>query len=61
MVLGCELVAAVRALRIDPERTPGPRLLAAYEAAAAVLGEERTDRPFDADLEAAVRLVESGL
>ena len=31
-----------------------------YDAAAAVLGEDRSDRPFSDDLAAAVRLVESG-
>ena len=61
VVLGCELVAAVRALRMDPGRAPGRGLREVYDAAAAVLDEERSDRPFDADLAAAVRLVEGGL
>jgi histidine ammonia-lyase len=61
VVLGCELVAAVRALRMDPERVPGPALRPVYDAAAGALGEERADRPFDDDLAAAVRLVEGGL
>jgi histidine ammonia-lyase len=61
VVLGCELVAAVRALRMDPERAPGPALQGVYDEAADALGEERADRPFDDDLAAAVRLVESGL
>ena len=61
VVLGCELVAAVRALRIDPDRLPrhtGPRGL---RGAAAVLNDDRADRPFNDDLAAAVRLVEAGL
>ena len=61
VVLGCELIAAVRALRMDPRRSPGPGLRDTYAAAAAVLGEERSDRPFDEDLASAVHLVEGGL
>jgi histidine ammonia-lyase len=60
VVLGCELVAAVRALRMDPDRLPDSPVRTAYDAAAAVLGEERADRPFDDDLRAAVRLVRDG-
>ena len=61
VVLGCELVAAVRAIRMDPARTPGGPLRAVFERAAAELGEERADRPMTGDLEAAVRLVANGL
>lgn len=61
VVLGCELVAAVRALRMDPGRLPDGPLREVYDAAAVVLGEERTDRPLDDDLAAAVHLVEGGL
>ena len=61
VVLACELVAAVRALRLDPSRLPTSPVRHVYDAAAAVLGEERADRPFDDDLVAAVRLVEHGL
>ena len=61
VVLGCELVTAVRALRMDPDRLPDSPLRAVYDAAAAVLSEERADRPFDDDLAAAVRLVSAGL
>jgi histidine ammonia-lyase len=61
VVLACELVAAVRALRMDPERLPTSPVRAVYDAAAAVLGEDRADRPFSDDLTAAVRLVEGGL
>ena len=60
VVLGCELIAAVRALRMDPDRLPDTPVRAAYDAAAAVLSEDRSDRPFSDDLAAAVRLVESG-
>ncbi|MDX6302207.1 MAG: histidine ammonia-lyase [Nocardioidaceae bacterium] len=61
VVLGCELVAAVRALRTDPDRLPRSPLRAVYDAAAAVLDEARADRPLSDDLAAAVRLVEGGL
>jgi histidine ammonia-lyase len=61
VVLACELVAAVRALRLDPDRLPTSPVRQVYDAAAAVLDEERADRPFDDDLAAAVRLVEGGL
>jgi histidine ammonia-lyase len=62
IVLGCELVAAVRALRTDPERLPatGP-LREVYDGVAGQLGEERADRPLDDDLAAAVAMVEKGL
>src|ERR687889_1300390 len=46
VVLGCELVAAVRALRMDPTRLPDSPLRRVYRAATDVLSEERTDRPF---------------
>jgi histidine ammonia-lyase len=61
VVLGCELIAAVRALRMDPDRLPTTPVRQVYDAAAAVLDEERSDRPFTDDLAAAVRLVEAGL
>jgi histidine ammonia-lyase len=60
VVLGCELVAAVRALRMDPDRLPRSPLRDVYDEAAAVLDEDRADRPFDDDLAAAVRLVRGG-
>lgn len=62
VVLGCELLAAVRALRMDPDRVPasGP-LREVFDTAAAVLGADRTDRPLTDDLGAAVRLVQQGL
>ena len=61
VVLGCELIAAVRALRTDPDRLPDSPVRGVFDRAAAVLDEERQDRPFSDDLAVAVRLVESGL
>jgi histidine ammonia-lyase len=61
LVLGCELVTVVRALRMDPVRLPDSPLRAVYAAAAAVLSEERSDRPFDEDLAVAARLVADGM
>jgi len=61
VVLGCELVAAVRALRSDPDRLPRSPVREVYRRASAVLDGDRADRPFDDDLAAAVRLVEAGL
>ena len=61
VVLACELVAAVRALRMDPGRLPGGPLREVFDKAAAVLGEDRADRPLTDDLTAAVQLVEQGL
>jgi len=62
VVLGCELVAAVRALRMDPARLPGSGPLRdLYDAASAVLDDDRADRPLTDDLAAAVRLVQQGL
>src|SRR3954464_7948469 len=54
VVLGCELVAAVRALRMDPDRQPlTGALRAVFDSVAGRLSEERADRPFDDDLAAA--------
>jgi histidine ammonia-lyase len=61
LVLGCELVTVVRALRMDPVRLPDSPLRAVYDTAAAVLSEERSDRPFDEDLAVAARLVADGM
>jgi len=61
VVLGCELVAAVRALRTDPGRLPDAPVRDVFETAAAELDDDRRDRTFDDDLAAAVRLVENGL
>jgi histidine ammonia-lyase len=62
VVLGCELIASVRALRMDHEREPrsGP-LREVYDVVASQLSDQRADRPFDEDLVAAVRLVDDGL
>jgi histidine ammonia-lyase len=61
IVLGCELVAAVRAIRMDPDRAPAGPLREVFETAAAVLAEDRVDRPLTDDLAVAVRLVVQGL
>lgn len=61
VVLACELVAAVRALRADPERIPGPTLRSVFDAAAAVLNADRLDRPLGEDVERAMALIRLGL
>ncbi len=61
VVLGCEMVAAVRAIRMEPERLPDGPLRGVFETCAAVLAEDRVDRSLADDLAAAVRLVEQGL
>ena len=61
VVVACELVAAVRALRADPDRLPSSPVRAVFEAAASVLDDDRLDRPLGGDVEQAVRLVEQGL
>jgi histidine ammonia-lyase len=61
VVLGCELLAAVRAIRMDPDRLPRGPVQDVFERAAAVLDEERADRPLSDDLARAVRLVEQGI
>ncbi|MGK5553001.1 aromatic amino acid ammonia-lyase [Actinomadura kijaniata] len=50
IALGCELVAAVRALRMQGRAPAGGPLRAAYDVAAAVLDERVEDRPLDADI-----------
>lgn len=60
VVVACELVAAVRALRADPSRLRGT-LRGVFEAAAGVLDEDRLDRPLGGDVARAVRLVRQGL
>jgi histidine ammonia-lyase len=57
IVLGCELVAAVRALRLRGTRPGGPGLAAAFELADGVLPTATADRPLDADLTAALGLL----
>ncbi len=61
VVLGCELVAAVRALRMAPDRLPGGPLREVFDRTAALLGEDHADRPLTDDLTSAVGLVEEGL
>jgi histidine ammonia-lyase len=61
VVLGCELLTVVRALRMDPGRLPDSPVRSVYDAAATVLSDERSDRPFDDDLAAAAQLVQQGL
>ena len=57
-VLACELAAAVRVLRMqDRAPAPGGPLRAAFDAADAVLDPRTADRPLDADLAAAERLL----
>jgi len=57
VVLACELVAAVRALRLK-DRTPGPgQLRGAYETAAGRLDPATEDRPLDADVQAATAVL----
>jgi len=48
--LGCELVAAVRALRMQGRAPAGGPLKAAYDLAAASLDERVDDRPLDSDI-----------
>src|SRR5262249_12450331 len=57
IVLGCELVAAVRALRLHADRAGGRGLAAAFELADAVLPASTADRPLDSDLTAAQGLL----
>src|SRR5215831_5462517 len=57
IVLGCELVAAVRALRLRGTQPGGPALAAAFELAAGVLPADTADRALDSDLTAAQGLL----
>jgi histidine ammonia-lyase len=57
IVLCCELVAAVRALGMR-DRLPAPgRLRAGYHLVARALDPRTEDRPLDADVDAADRLL----
>ncbi len=56
-LLAAELVAAVRALRLAPERLTTGTLAEAYHLAADVLSPELTDRPLDTDLTRAADLL----
>ncbi|MGD0686426.1 MAG: aromatic amino acid ammonia-lyase [Streptosporangiaceae bacterium] len=57
IVLACELVAAVRALRLRGLRPAGPALAEAFELAAGALPADTSDRPLDGDLSTAQRLL----
>ncbi len=57
IVLACELVAAVRALRLSGTRPPTPGLAGALGAAISALPPGTADRALDTDLEAAQRLL----
>jgi histidine ammonia-lyase len=57
IVLACELVAAVRALRLRSLRPGSPVLAMAFELAAAALPADTSDRPLDADLAIAQALL----
>jgi histidine ammonia-lyase len=55
--LGCELVAAVRALRMQGRAPSGGPLRAAADLAGAVLDPRVEDRPLDTDIAAAADLL----
>lgn len=57
-VLACELVGAVRVLRMQRRGPAGGPLRAAFDRAAAVLDPRTTDRPLDGDLAAADGLLD---
>lgn len=57
-VLACELLAAVRALRLRPARPAGRQLARLFRLAEARLPDDGTDRPLDGDLAIAERIVE---
>ncbi|WP_443330209.1 hypothetical protein [Streptomyces sp. 8N706] len=59
LVLGCEPVAAVRALcRRDPPARPGPPVGRAYRTAAEVLAPDLRDRPLTDDVTAAAGVLD---
>ncbi|WP_083950808.1 aromatic amino acid ammonia-lyase [Actinomadura rubrobrunea] len=55
--LGCELVAAVRALRLQGRTPAGGPLKSAFDMSAAVLDPRVEDRPLDTDIAAAADLL----
>jgi histidine ammonia-lyase len=57
IVLACELIAAVRALRLRGLRPPGAALGDAFERASGVLPSDTSDRPLDGDLAVAQGLL----
>jgi histidine ammonia-lyase len=58
VVLACELVAAIRALRLRDTRPAGRALGRVFDRADAVLPESVADRPLDGDLAAAEELLD---
>jgi len=56
-VLACELVAAVRALRMQRRAPAGALLRDAFEMADAVLDPRTSDRPLDGDLSAGTAIL----
>jgi histidine ammonia-lyase len=57
IVLACELVAAVRALRLGGVRPDAAPLAEAFDQAAGVLPADTADRPLDDDLALGERLL----
>lgn len=57
VILGCTLLAAVRALRMRGEKPVAPELLVAYERAAGALAADLPDRPLGDDIAAAAWVV----
>ena len=57
IVMACELVAAVRALRMQRATPPPPALATAFDLAASALPPGTADRALDTDLAAAQRLL----
>lgn len=58
IALGCELVACVRALRMQGRAPTGGALKSAYDLAAAALDPRVEDRPLDADIATAADLLD---
>jgi histidine ammonia-lyase len=56
-LLGCELVAAIRALRQRDVQPAGPRLRAIYDLCLDRLPADGTDRPLDIDIAAAEQVI----
>ena len=57
IIVGCELVAAVRALRMRGVTPAAGTVRAAYDLAAGALDARTEDRPLDADVDLADRLL----
>ena len=58
IALGCELVAGVRALRMQGRAPSGGALRAAFDVAAEILDPRMEDRPLDADIASAADLLD---